>query len=123
MIRLPPRSTRTVTLFPYSTLFRSFLVLLSFAAFLLLFYLAFRKPKIVPSGLQNLTEVGVLFVRDNIARPMSGPEGDRSEEPTSALQSPMRISYAVFCVKQTNCTLARPADWRRQLTYTLPITR
>ncbi|HEY3022112.1 MAG TPA: F0F1 ATP synthase subunit A, partial [Actinomycetota bacterium] len=63
--------------FSFCLNFVIFLVLLSFAAFLLLFYLAFRKPQIVPSGLQNLMEVGILFVRDNIARPMIGPEGDR----------------------------------------------
>jgi F-type H+-transporting ATPase subunit a len=63
--------------FSFCLNFVLFLVLLSFTAFLLLFYLAFRKPQIVPGGLQNLMEVGILFVRDNIARPMIGPEGDR----------------------------------------------
>src|SRR3546814_6884941 len=70
MIRLPPRSTRTDTLFPYTTLFRS---LGGFA----------------PAG----------------SRPAAAPDRfailpPRSEEHTSELQSLMRISYAVFCLKK-----------------------
>ncbi|HEX9823468.1 MAG TPA: F0F1 ATP synthase subunit A [Actinomycetota bacterium] len=53
------------------------LVLISFLATLLLFFLALRKPKIVPGKMQSLVEVGVGFVRENIARPMIGHEGDR----------------------------------------------
>jgi F-type H+-transporting ATPase subunit a len=54
-----------------------FLVLLSFAAFLLLFYFAFRKPQVVPGKLQSIMESGVQFVRENIAQPMMGQEGER----------------------------------------------
>src|SRR3546814_12825446 len=92
MIRRPPRSTRTDTLFPYTTLFRS----------------------------------DVRLIQDwgwNVNRPLRGtlphrfPEGRmlqipisrnamtatcRSEEHTSELQSLMRISYAVFCLKKKN---------------------
>src|SRR3546814_2966563 len=68
MIRRPPRSTRTDTLFPYTTLFRSPRT---------------TRPKGRPGGLR--------------------PERrrrQRSEEHTSELQSLMRISYAVFCLKK-----------------------
>src|SRR3546814_4051867 len=69
MIRRPPRSTRTDTLFPYTTLFRSR-------------YARFSAPVIaaIPAGATG--------------------GRDRSEEHTSELQSLMRISYAVFCLKK-----------------------
>lgn len=54
-----------------------FLLLLSFVAFLVLFYLALRRPRVVPGKLQSVIEVGVQFVRENIAIPMIGHEGDR----------------------------------------------
>jgi F-type H+-transporting ATPase subunit a len=54
-----------------------FLVLLSFVLFILLFYLAFRRPQVVPGKLQSIMEVGVQFVRENIAAPMLGRDGDR----------------------------------------------
>jgi F-type H+-transporting ATPase subunit a len=41
------------------------------------FFVAFRKPKIVPRGTQNVGEMGVLFVRDQILRPQLGKEGDK----------------------------------------------
>ena len=41
------------------------------------FWAAFAKPKLVPRGAQNLGELGVLFVRDQILRPMTGKRGDR----------------------------------------------
>src|SRR3546814_6263944 len=78
MIRRPPRSTRTDTLFPYTTLFRS-------------------QP--------------VLFAEQDQRRrlDLADPVGHRgfavlrrSEEHTSELQSLMRISYAVFCLKKKN---------------------
>src|SRR3546814_3212246 len=75
MIRRPPRSTRTDTLFPYTTLFRS-LYRLGEAA-----------------GLpRSLREIGMPQAGIAIAI--------RSEEHTSELQSLMRISYAVFCLKK-----------------------
>lgn len=54
-----------------------FLLLLSFAACFLVFYLAFRAPKVVPGKLQSLMEAGIQFVRENIAYPMLGHESDR----------------------------------------------
>src|SRR3546814_5592094 len=97
MIRRPPRSTRTYTLFPYTTLFRS---------------------EVLAEGevLMHHADAG----GDGGARRAGGqapPEGldaarvgdivaekdrhQRSEEHTSELQSLMRISYAVFCLKKT----------------------
>src|SRR3546814_4925700 len=74
MIRRPPRSTRTDTLFPYTTLFRS--VALERA-----------RGKAAESSLR----AKILST--------SGLAARRSEEHTSELQSLMRISYAVFCLK------------------------
>src|SRR3546814_7686670 len=112
MIRLPPRSTRTYTLFPYTTLFRS----------------RWHAPAGARPG-DLYREFGLVDLRDH--QPIAwriferdvdllaidldmlvadlhlvlGPaDGDlplgRSEEHTSELQSLMRISYAVFCLKQ-----------------------
>jgi F-type H+-transporting ATPase subunit a len=53
-----------------------FLVMLTFAAFLLLFFLAFRKPKVVPGKLQSMMEMGIGFVREQIMLTMIGPEGE-----------------------------------------------
>src|SRR3546814_1075800 len=99
MIRRPPRSTRTDTLVPYTTLFRS-------------------KPVSPPSSsdgtFQPRRETG-LHLRTGLVRrcryinafpcrqepvlPFK-PDDKRSEEHTSELQSLMRISYAVFCLKK-----------------------
>src|SRR3546814_3423748 len=81
MIRRPPRSTRTDTLFPYTTLFRSALqpVLLGRIAG------AADHPRRV----------------HRICDQILGIAAHRSEEHTSELQSLMRISYAVFCLKKT----------------------
>src|SRR3546814_6699774 len=81
MIRRPPRSTRTDTLFPYTTLFRSITALRHHS-----------NPGLVAAG-QYGRDLG------GTARPHHG-ERARSEEHTSELQSLMRISYAVFCLKK-----------------------
>src|SRR3546814_2549278 len=89
MIRRPPRSTRTDTLFPYTTLFRS------------------------QKGLAAATERYAWLDGDNACAL------GRSEEHTSELQSLMRISYAVFCLKKkkksitTNTADALPARTTR----------
>src|SRR3546814_9754652 len=86
MIRLPPRSTRTDTLFPYTTLFRS----------------------IREDASINLAAVGQMRDRfpalDMVLIESGGDNlaATRSEEHTSELQSLMRISYAVFCLKKKN---------------------
>src|SRR3546814_4091505 len=97
MIRRPPRSTRTDTLFPYTTLFRS----------------RFRR-----NALRRIhgrpVGRGAASRQHRIARPAQALQGaghpggggtavgPRSEEHTSELQSLMRISYAVFCLKKKN---------------------
>jgi len=53
------------------------LLLLSTALVLLFFWFAFHSPKIVPGRMQNLGELGVLFVRDQILRPQLGRKGDK----------------------------------------------
>jgi F-type H+-transporting ATPase subunit a len=53
------------------------LAIVSGAIVLTFFFVAFRKPKIVPRGTQNVGELGVLFVRDQILRPQLGKEGDK----------------------------------------------
>src|SRR3546814_8127073 len=77
MIRRPPRSTRTDTLFPYTTLFRSIRRIMA------------------SSGCDQPAPSGV-----------GGGASLRSEEHTSELQSLMRISYAVFCLKKKNIITA-----------------
>ncbi len=53
-----------------------FLVLLSFVLFVLLFVLAFRRPRVVPGRLQSIMEMGIGFVREQIMMTMIGPEGE-----------------------------------------------
>src|SRR3546814_6748138 len=104
MIRRPPRSTRTDTLFPYTTLFRS------------------QLGRRGPAGHSGHVERGLAPVRHReigvSPRFQEEPEelnlthicgehqrralAHRSEEHTSELQSLMRISYAVFCLKKKN---------------------
>src|SRR3546814_12622863 len=86
MIRRPPRSTRTDTLFPYTTLFRS--VERGFAG------------QQIDDLLGDGGGAGERVERQR-GNPRGGHDDDhRSEEHTSELQSLMRISYAVFCLKK-----------------------
>src|SRR3546814_6064866 len=94
MIRRPPRSTRTDTLFPYTTLFRSGLGQMigpSFAGFAYEASGSFTLPTLVAAA--TLVVAFVLTMDWRRGR-------SRSEEHTSELQSLMRISYAVFCLKK-----------------------
>src|SRR3546814_1863910 len=106
MIRRPPRSTRTDTLFPYTTLFRS------------------DWHEKLNGTLRNIADDRLAIWTHIVRRPITDyPEGEfrsafaadldakyraklafgiRSEEHTSELQSLMRISYAVFCLKTKN---------------------
>src|SRR3546814_7539078 len=96
MIRRPPRSTRTDTLFPYTTLFRSVGSLTSDKA-----HPAATLYRLDPDG--SLTEILHGLTTSNGAA--FSPDGaTRSEEHTSELQSLMRISYAVFCLKKKKTT-------------------
>src|SRR3546814_16369034 len=98
MIRRPPRSTRTDTLFPYTTLFRSFT---DYGPA----YAAFAEAG-VDGGFngdasdQAAAPLVVLFATDLEAMHAKVLAAGRSEEHTSELQSLMRISYAVFCLKK-----------------------
>src|SRR3546814_8467946 len=92
MIRRPPRSTRTDTLFPYTTLFRSE-VKVSKSAYKA-FELALNDPTVGLYVCQASEDDYSIFP---IYRSI---HHNRSEEHTSELQSLMRISYAVFCLKQ-----------------------
>src|SRR3546814_9398435 len=105
MIRRPPRSTRTDTLFPYTTLFRSIV-----AKILPRRHCAVEVAGINPVPGQHIGREAAMRFRDfGRARrrrlTLAGKTvGDRSEEHTSELQSLMRISYAVFCLKNKNQT-------------------
>src|SRR3546814_4580422 len=80
MIRRPPRSTRTDTLFPYTTLFRSLYRLISY----------------IYNGVKRVLPA----LQDMRCHRTTAKTVKRSEEHTSELQSLMRISYAVFCLKK-----------------------
>src|SRR3546814_8634316 len=104
MIRRPPSSTRTYTLFPYTTLFRSpdglYLAVPDHAGTLARAAGAGR-----PAPRQYHRRLGHGPFRHGTARLCRGHgachvAGIRSEEHTSELQSLMRISYAVFCLKK-----------------------
>src|SRR3546814_10021601 len=93
MIRRPPRSTRTDTLFPYSTLFRS---------------------GSGPPRSRRAAPRAPRSDRHRRPRPAAVPPTARrcrrSEEHTSELQSLMRISYAVFCLKKKNNNCSQHAE-------------
>src|SRR3546814_9356634 len=92
MIRPPPRSTRTDTLFPYTTLFRSVDAALSRVSPVMGGADSWRFDQ------GDLDDDVVAIQQAAQARLAQIPP--RSEEHTSELQSLMRISYAVFCLKK-----------------------
>src|SRR3546814_10359940 len=96
MIRRPPRSTRTDTLFPYTTLFRS-----PYGADELERYANLVNEHFAGRDLVNLRQALMQEAADAQAHVnLLLCEAARSEEHTSELQSLMRISYAVFCLKK-----------------------
>src|SRR3546814_9950190 len=106
MIRRPPKSTRTDTLFPYTTLFRSYRQTtagLHRGAPPQREYGACRSLAL-EAGTRGARSILRLIARcidrSTCARRQSGAGTARSEEHTSELQSLMRISYAVFCLKK-----------------------
>src|SRR3546814_10559677 len=107
MIRRPPRSTRTDTLVPYTTLFRSVLA---------------GRRVLVSAGPTFEDIDPVRFVGNRSSGKMgfaiAAAAVARSEEHTSELQSLMRISYAVFCLKKKK-THKRRQQYRQivQCTY------
>src|SRR3546814_4915022 len=117
MMRRPPRSTRTDTLFPYTTLFRSEVCEDSNLRRVsdpstkgglkepTLFYTPHINSQ--PSTHFSMTSIALFCSFANISAALFSfiREDARSEEHTSELQSLMRISYAVFCLKKkTNNT-------------------
>src|SRR3546814_6758781 len=103
MIRRPPRSTRTDTLFPYTTLFRSSASAESVAA-------SVRPPRYSGCATLRVTVFG-LIVSDRVV-------AVRSEEHTSELQSLMRISYAVFCLKKKKSNIKQRYTKNQTTNYT-----
>src|SRR3546814_6172735 len=103
MIRRPPRSTRTDTLLPYTTLFRS------------------------PRSTRWARKSTALKRSTSNSLMRSPSSSDRSEEHTSELQSLMRISYAVFCLKKKKKTQhpykTSTRHLHKQFTKTIIITR
>src|SRR3546814_1186271 len=102
MIRRPPCSIVTDTLFPYTTLVRSLTLLFGAFGYMLRCYNFSPAPLLIGFVLS-------LMLEENFRRAMIMGRGEvsyffsnRSEEHTSELQSLMRISYAVFCLKTNN---------------------
>src|SRR3546814_7638478 len=94
MIRRPPRSTRTDTLFPYTTLF----------------HLSYLEPRDLRLEFEERRDEETDRPRRNCDRVET-----RSEEHTSELQSLMRISYAVFCLKKKKNTTLKQSHYSIKL--------
>src|SRR3546814_5607749 len=108
MIRRPPRSTRTDTLFPYTTLFRSMRFAVSSPLRDPTNHGGFGNSESSPCATDhgNLRNGPVTTIRSVFAsRCALWTTPMRSEEHTSELQSLMRISYAVFCLKKKKTQL------------------
>src|SRR3546814_4096393 len=118
MIRRPPRSTRTDTLFPYTTLFRSLFAgtqgdnIRDAAA----------KGRMAGQQ-QTHCKHGHEFTPENTRHLRAGQREcwERSEEHTSELQSLMRISYAVFCLKKKKPQYKNYQPCKATKTYTTQI--
>src|SRR3546814_5426283 len=114
MIRRPPRSTRTDTLFPYTTLFRSCLrqtrrerslpdrspALLAIGRKREQAFSVCEQARMMASTLSHSVSSMAHLLSANLSRNPRCLRAERSEEHTSELQSLMRISYAVFCLKK-----------------------
>src|SRR3546814_3087530 len=109
MLRRPPRSTRTDTLFPYTTLFRSFTLTLTFGIGPIESVTIPLTSTLTGSchaeKLADIPSKPAKKIRNTKKNPCRKGLGlylsiIRSEEHTSELQSLMRISYAVFCLKK-----------------------
>src|SRR3546814_8769317 len=101
MIQRPPRSTRTDTLFPYTTLFRS-----AHIGHQTLIGFRINSWQVSGIGIAVWIAVGDIEEEHEIIAVGDGLAGHdaRSEEHTSELQSLMRISYAVFCLQKKQLT-------------------
>src|SRR3546814_1807836 len=98
MIRRPPRSTRTDTLFPYTTLFRSQLTDEYLEYLAQTFFARLLGSK--TAAQTDDEDCSKLLLGSELEQAMAQDAQIRSEEHTSELQSLMRISYAVFCLKK-----------------------
>src|SRR3546814_6539603 len=113
IIRRPPRSTRTDTLFPYTTLFRSPMR-------------ATDRPRSAPYARTGPSMLAQWVATRYSPHPLMSRRTfnggtrstlTRSEEHTSELQSLMRISYAVFCLKKKNKTYNKAEDQTTRQAY------
>src|SRR3546814_2711682 len=113
MLRIPPRSTRTDTLVPYTTLFRSALAVFVIEEVgvdrggearivKLEAQIVAALVRLLGPGGADLGPANHHPVRGGVVVGAAGFGDDRSEEHTSELQSLMRSSYAVFCLKKKN---------------------
>src|SRR3546814_4422302 len=108
MIRIPPRSTRTDTLFPYTTLFRSAdngFATAQLAATIVGLLAQQRAGADIELAVAQMAALGLQHRQASPGKrgnrgQLTGRDTERSEEHTSELQSLMRISYAVFCLKK-----------------------
>src|SRR3546814_1161881 len=109
-IRPPPESTRTDTLFPYRTLFRSIRRAGALGREGVVVVkrckpqqdLRFDLPAVGPHTIETMEAVHASVLALEAGRTVLLDRDERSEEHTSELQSLMRISYAVFCLKNKN---------------------
>src|SRR3546814_3373489 len=97
MIRRPPRSTRTDTLFPYTTLFRSGYTRTAMIVDKAQMLADFEKLLVIQATVEEALTEAAWSYGYSVEEVRSAA---RSEEHTSELQSLMRISYAVFCLKK-----------------------
>src|SRR3546814_2762921 len=118
MIRRPPRSTRTDTLFPYTTLFRS-PALTERDTILVADFVNTTGDPVFDGTLKHALAVQLeqspflnIFPDERVRATLK-----RSEEHTSELQSLMRISYAVFCLKKKNNNVRQQVITQQQDTY------
>src|SRR3546814_2920749 len=99
IIRRPPRSTRTDTLVPYTTRFRSLPALVLTACLPFFAASAFAADSMGKDSMSKGSMSHDGMSKDAMKKDNMGKKG-RSEEHTSELQSLMRISYAIFCLKK-----------------------
>src|SRR3546814_9250659 len=104
MMRLPPRSTRADTLFPYTTLFLSRAVALALCCV----PIGLAQRRVFPNAIRLGARGDSVEQQRTLARTIARDHvACRSEEHTSELQSLMRTSYAVFCLKNKKHTKSR----------------
>src|SRR3546814_10205584 len=110
MIRRPPRSTRTDTLFPYTTLFRSTVLSSDTSHWN-------GRETMSDTSISNVMAIRAEVIARSRALREAQPTA-RSEEHTSELQSLMRISYAVFCLKKKhNNNTTTVKDYKRPIQH------